>query len=214
MSASGCPSWECSEGCSELVAFPGSYDPYSAEAQAAGYYIETEEIYSYLRRDITLVWIWALCELRSRHPEISPLALADMSNSNGVTPGCERGSDYCRHPEGSTHTGNDIDTAYLQTDGENNYQCICGDGTAPCWNGRADEYSDGYFCTTEENIVDAAMQGELMTLIHSTGLLRVVGIDETLVDDLSPDLPRGIAVGYGADGGWMFHHHHIHWSFN
>lgn len=211
ISTTGCPSWECTGAdCQEIIQMTGSRNASSVEAQTAGYYIATDERYSYLRRDVAMIMQWALCELRARYPDVPPLALADMTNEDGTTPGCERGSDYCRHPEGTTHTGGDIDTAYYQTDGANNTQIICGDGSDNNANGRPGEYNDGYFCTTEENIVNIEQQIAILDLIGSTGWLYAAGIDETLADDLSvSDAP----LGYGAEGYWQFHHHHVHWSF-
>jgi hypothetical protein len=132
-----------------------------------------------------------------------------MSTDEGVTPGCERGADYCRHPD-TTHRGDDIDTAYYQTDGDNNPQIICGDGSDTNYNGRPGRYNDGYFCTTEDNIVDIEQERQFIELLNMTGSLRVIGIDETLADDLRGAGP----LGYGESGGWAFHHHHTHISFN
>jgi len=135
-----------------------------------------------------------------------------MTTADGVTPGCERGSDYCRHPEGSTHTGNDIDTAYYQTDGDNDPQIICGDGSDTNYNGRPGRYNDGYFCTTDDNIVDIEQQRQFFDLLNTCGFLRVAGIDETLADDLGS--AGGGRMGWGSEGGWAFHHHHTHISFS
>ena len=126
---------------------------------------------------------------------------------NGLTPGSDTGR--LRHPE-TTHRGDDIDTAYYQTDGDNNAQIICGDGSDTNANGVPGRYNDGYFCTTEENIVNIEQQIAFFDLLDMCGFLRVAGIDETLADDLGPSTA---SMGWGSEGGWAFHHHHTHISF-
>jgi hypothetical protein len=196
---------------------PGSYNPTSTQAWTAGYYIGTAPRYAYLRRDLVALFQWATCEMRARYPGLAPLELTDMSQADGLTPGAD--VDRLRHPS-TTHRGNDIDTAYYQTDGDNDSVIICGDGSDNNYNGRPGRFNDGYFCTTEEHIVDIDQQVAFIELIvqatkwsDSRRLLRVFGIDETLADDLEHLLPPEANVGYGESGGWQFHHHHIHWSF-
>jgi hypothetical protein len=56
---------------------------------------------------------------------------------------------------------------------------------------------------------------------------RVFGLDQTLVDDMNLHLDQLVAsgditqaernrvnLGYGASGGWQFHHHHVHLSYS
>jgi hypothetical protein len=221
----GCGTWECSEAdCAEIELVPGSGDPYSARARDDGYYLAHGEAYSYLRRDLAALVGWAACKMRERFPGIPPLALLDLTTEAGTTPGCP---ENCRHPDG-THRGSDLDTAYFQTDGSNNGQCICGDGTAPCWNGYSDEYSDGYQCTTEDNIMDLEQQLWFLVYMAHHPSWRVVGVDESVCDDLNFEadalLDRGeidatihsriTNLGcYGSHSSWAFHHHHLHFSF-
>ncbi len=223
---SGCPTWECvGSDCTDIIAMPGSQDPLSTEAQTAGYYIGSTRAYSYLRRDLTMLVQYAACEVLLRYPGTQPIGLADLSQSNGLTPGVDSGSP--RHPE-STHRGDDLDIAYYQTDGSNNPQIICGDGSDNNNNGVAGVHNDGYFCTTEENIIDWERQAYWFAKLASTPLVRVFGIDETLADDFerelsalradgaitADELRRARILGYGADGGWPFHHHHTHNSYS
>ncbi len=225
-STSGCPTWVC-EGadCDDIIAMPGSYDATSPEAQAAGYYIATEEPYAFLRKDLTMLIQYAACEVAARFPGTNPIGLSDLSQSDGLTPGSDEGDP--RHPT-STHTGNDMDLAYYQTDGTNNPQIICGDGSDRNGNGRMGMYNDGYFCTTEDNIIDWEREAYWFAKLASTPLVRVFGIDQTLVDDFQMHLEalhtageisddeyeRALSLGYGADGGWQFHHHHSHMSYS
>jgi hypothetical protein len=203
---------------------PGSYDPRSATARAAGYYIATQRRYSYLRRDLTLLIRHAACEVAARYPGTNPIAPGDLSQSDGLTPGVDDGSP--RHPT-STHHGDDMDLAYYQTDGANNMQIICGDGSDTNGNGRPGTYNDGYFCTTEVNIIDWPRQAYWFAKLASTPLVRVFGIDETLDDDFTRELGRLLTagaitraehdrasiLGFGSSGGWPFHHHHSHMSY-
>ncbi len=123
LSDSGCGTWECTQGdaCQDIIAMPGSYDALSALAATEGYYMAFPSIYGFLRRDLTLLVKWAACEMKHHYPDLSPIALGDLSQADGTTPGCP---DNCRHPE-TSHIGNDLDTAYLQTDDTNDIQIIC-----------------------------------------------------------------------------------------
>ena len=224
-STSGCPSWECTSGCTALIAMPGSHDRLSAQARADGYYIATEARYAFLRRDLTLVIRHAACQVAARYPGTQPIGLSDLSQADGLTPGTDVGGP--RHPT-STHHGDDFDLAYYQTDGTNNPQIICGDGSDTNSNGYPGRYNDGYFCTTEANIIDWPREAYWFAMLASTPLVRVFGIDETLPDDFRRELgallsagaitraqhDRASVLGYGADGGWPFHHHHSHMSYN
>lgn len=221
----GCPTWRCDAGCTDLIRMPGSFDPNSAEAREAGYYLASRPEYSYLRRDLTYLVQHAACEVLRRYPGTAPIGLADLSQADGMVPGADRGSP--RHPE-STHRGDDLDIAYYQTDGTNDPQIICGDGSDTNANGRPGTHNDGYFCTTEENIVDWPRQAYWFAKLAATPLVRVFGIDETLADDFERELgalrdagaisatefSRASRLGYGADGGWPFHHHHTHNSYS
>jgi hypothetical protein len=204
---------------------PGSYDSQSLQAAEDGYYIDTVSQYAYLRKDLTLLLQYAACEVGARYPGGTPIGLGDMSQSNGKTPGTDVGSP--RHPT-STHTGNDIDIAYYQTDGVNDLQIICGDGSDTNGNGSGGNYNDGYFCTTEANIIDWERELWWFAKLAETPLVRIFGVDQTLPDDfqegatqllnsgqISSDVyERMSTLGYGAGGGWQFHHHHSHNSYD
>ena len=219
-----CPDWRCTTGCADIVPFPGSFDASSAEAIASGYYIGTEKRYAFLRRHIVLVVQYAACEVKRRFSGTAPLALQDMSQADGKTPGTDVGSP--RHPT-TTHTGSDIDISYYQTDGANDVQIICGDGSDTNANGVAGRYNDGYFCTTNKNIVDWGREVWFFAKLAETPRARVFGIDQTLPDHFTTGadelrtkgdvdaatFARMTTLGYGAAGGWQFHHHHSHMSY-
>ncbi|MCS6800078.1 MAG: hypothetical protein NZ898_16430 [Myxococcota bacterium] len=221
---SGCPTWECTSRCTDLIEMPGSTDPRSPEARLAGYYIASPR-YRYLRRDLTMLIQYAACEVARAFPGTQPIALLDLSQADGRTPGADVGR--LRHPDG-THRGDDMDLAYYVTDGTNDGDIVCGDGSDTNPNGVRGRYNDGYFCTTEENIVDWPRQAYWFAMLASTPLVRVFGIDRTLPDDFRRELgrllsegrisraqhDRALRLGYGEEGGWAFHHHHTHMSYN
>ena len=222
---STCPDWHCTTGCADLVAMPGSFDPASAQAKKDGYYIGTLKKYSYLRKHITLAIAWSACEVMRRSPGTAPLAIQDMSQVDGKTPGTDVGAP--RHPT-TTHTGSDVDISYYQTDGDNDIQIVCGDGSDTNGNGTPGRYNDGYFCTTDKNIVDWDREVWFFAKMADTPLVRVFGIDQTMpakftsgADALQKSGAIDAAVkgrmtilGYGASGGWQFHHHHTHMSYS
>ncbi len=226
VSEDGCGDWQCDLGaaCDEIVAFPGPSEPTDPDAVALGYFIDTHRDYAFLRRDLVMLTQWATCQMRERFPGIAPLGLADLTQANGRIPGTDVGD--ARHPDG-THDGSDLDIAYYQTDGVNDAQIICGDGSDRNENGTRGQFNDGRFCTTEQNIVDLEQQVYFMALMAYHGGWRIVGVDTTVADDIEREVDRlwsldiisGTvrdrlgSLGYGSAGGWAFHHHHIHVSY-
>ena len=74
--------------------------------------------------------------------------------------------------------------------------------------------------TVEENLAVAARPGRWT-------LARVYGLDQTLPTAMNAELTRqkglgwitqvqydNVNLGYGEAGGWEFHHHHTHMSYN
>lgn len=225
VSTGGCPTWECSgPECGDLVQVPGSFDPTSPEARAAGYFKDAKEKYSFLQRSLALVVAHAACETAARFPGTNPIGLLDLSQADGLTPGTDVGSP--RHPT-TTHRGRDLDIAYYQTDGLNDGQIVCGDGSDTNGNGSPGKYNDGYFCTTDQNIVDWPRQAYFFAKMAVTGRVRVFGVDRTLDDDFQIHLDalfangeisrgehdRALRLGTGSAGGWQYHHHHVHLSY-
>ncbi len=220
-----CPDWRCTTDCAELVMLEGDTDPASAESLRRGYYIDTRERYTWLRRDLVLLLQHATCEVARRFPATTPLGIQDLSQSDGLTPGIDVGD--ARHPT-TTHRGSDLDLSYYQTDGDNDAHIVCGDGSDTNGNGRAGRYNDGYFCTTQANIVDWQREAYFFAMLGTSPLVRIFGIDTTFVDDLREELDRQLGLGWitsaqhgrandlgwGAAGGWQFHHHHSHMSFS
>lgn len=207
---------------------PGSHDPASPQARADGYYLGSEARYSYLRRDLTLLVRHAACEVMQHFPGTTPLGLSDLSQADGLTPGMDMGR--ARHPE-STHRGNDLDVAYFQTDGANNPQIICGDGSDRNGNGSPGRFNNGYYCTTDDNIVDLEREAYFLAMMSRSDLVRVFGVDWKLPMSLqrsigalrssgaitAAEAARAQRLGYcrsaECPSGWSFHHHHTHLSY-
>lgn len=220
-----CPDWRCTgTDCTALVMLEGDTDPSSAESIRRGYYVDTRTRYTWLRRDLVLVLQHATCEVARRFPGTAPLGIQDLSQMDGLTPGTDVGDP--RHPT-TTHRGSDLDLSYYQTDGDNDGHIVCGDGSDTNGNGTRGRWNDGYFCTTETNIVDWPREAYFFAMLASTPLVRIFGIDTTFVDDLREELDRqhdlgwitdaqherANDLGWGSAGGWQFHHHHSHMSF-
>lgn len=227
VSASGCPTWMCAGStCDDMILLPGSTDPTSAGARSAGYYRAHESRYSYLRQDYVMVLQHAACETAVHFPGTPPLGVGDLSQADGSTPGTDTGN--LRHPDG-THTGTDMDLAYYQTDGANNLQIICGDGSDDNGNGYPGTYNDGYYCTSSTNIVDVPRQAYFFAQMANHPNARVFGVDRTLAAAIEAELDRlhgageitaaehdGVVLGYdppGTRASWVFHHHHAHLSY-
>ncbi|MSP59738.1 MAG: hypothetical protein EXR72_05240 [Myxococcales bacterium] len=219
------PKRDCLTDCGKSIPMAGIDEPLDPMAMIDGYYVGTDPDYAYVRRDLGMWLRWAFGEMVKKWPEVQPVYLSDISQENGKTPGVDVGRP--RHPTTTHVNGRDCDIAYYQTLPDNDYRIICGDGTDHNGNGQKGKFNDGYFCTTTKNVVNMAQQVWFLALLMSHPLFRVVGVDEKLVDALfaqaekyvaAKELPAWVqtrfdyGLGYGNDGGWAFHHHHIHLS--
>ncbi len=224
-----CGTWECTEeDCDSLVQMPGPHAPAASSAlEPFGYQLVSGERYHWVRKDLSKLLAWAICEVKNKFPQVTPIDVSDMSQADGKTPGTDVGKP--RHPETTHIKGQDIDIAYYQIDGMNNYQIVCGDGSDTNKNGQPAKYNDGYFCTTDQNIVDWGPQVWFFAkLLEPPNKVRVIGIDQMLAHDLidkvnelhqANEIDDELYVkftqrlSWGAEGGWQFHHHHTHLSF-
>jgi hypothetical protein len=177
-----------------------------------GYLVTHEQHYSNLRREVAYLVQWATAQVEAEFPGTNPLALMDMGQADGDTPG--RLDDSLRHPEGTHINGNDIDIAYYQT-GEDNM------GRAVCEN-------DGYNCTGEAYLLDAERTAYFMAMLMRSSYVRVIGVDTEVaedvfiaVDDLrrdgminSTDVSNLETYMVYSTSGWPFHHHHMHLSWD
>ncbi len=178
--------------------------------------------YRFARREMIMLIRYALKETNAAFPGTTPLSLNDISQIDGVT--CGYDVDSPRHPATTHDQGGNIDVAYFQTDGANNMQIICGDGSV---------HADGFCSAAAEtlHIVDLPRQAFFMAKLFSSPRLRVIGVDQIIGPLLKPaaqaleQLPtgdpqkitwseyQGFTTGKMAYGsGWPYHHHHIHIS--
>jgi hypothetical protein len=191
--------------CNEILQFP------QTNSDDEGYFVEHQAHYSNLRREVQYLVRWAARRTAEALPGSGPLAMMDMSERDGSTPGAMVNS--LRHPEGTHANGNDIDIAYYQTNGDNSGREVC--------------RSDGYFCTAEPHILDARRSVYFIAMLTRSPYIRVVGVD-TMIAPMLMDAARELAseglldsedvsrvdyyMAYGE--GWPFHHHHLHFSWS
>ncbi|XXT17432.1 hypothetical protein WME94_45115 [Sorangium sp. So ce429] len=209
------------EGGSGLLPFPFP-DP-DDSVVGGGYVWETFSNYRFARRELIMLVRDALAETMRVFPGTTPLSLIDVCQINGVTPGYDIGDP--RHPESTHDQGGNIDIAYFQTDGSNDGEIICGDGS---------KHEDG-FCSSaakRKHIVDLEREAFFMARLFRSPRTRVIGVDKIIAPFLSRTAARLNALpasdrrritddelasfsdrmAYGS--GWPYHHHHIHLSMN
>lgn len=180
---------------------------------------------SFCRRDLMMLVKYAAafveCNGKTWTPgNGAPLGLGDMSEKNGAIPGTSVGSPG--HPSGTHLNGNDMDIAYYQTEGSNNYlRSVC-----PHTSGGAEQYH----CTGAPTILDVNRTALFLGALLSSSRTRVIGVDgrigplvvpalQKLCDDgtlAKVSCDRKGLIGYEATdtgkGWYKFHHHHLHVS--
>lgn len=186
-----------------------------------GYVWETFSNYRFARRELIMLVRDALAKTMRAFPGTKPLSLIDVCQIDGITPGYDVG--HPRHPESTHDQGGNIDIAYFQTDGSNNAEIVCGDGS---------RHEDGYCsaAAARRHFVDLERQAFFIAKLFSSERTRVVGVDKVLAPQILNTaaalrrLPRGNPkrisaaelasfsdrMAYG--DGWPYHHHHIHLS--
>lgn len=192
--------------CNAIMQFP------ETAGAAAGYFVQHPPFYSNLRREVIYLVRYAAFETARAFPDTNPIALMDMSEREGDTPGTAEGR--LRHPQGTHVRGNDIDVAYYQTGDDNGGRAVC-------------PRNDGYFCTGEPTLLDARRTAFFLSRLLEHPRTRVIGVDPEVAEDVQPaawDLvDEGILDERGAQrvngrklaygDGWPFHHHHLHYSW-
>lgn len=185
------------------------------------YVSETFGNYRFARRELIMLVRHALQRTAEAFPDTTRLSLIDICQIDGVTPGYDVGAP--RHDKTTHDKGGNIDMAYFQTDGANNGQIICGDGS---------EHADGYCspAAAQSHIVDLPREAYFMAQLYSSPRTRVIGVDKVIgplllaaaqeLLALPAGHPHGITeaqyqgfigkMSYGP--GWPYHHHHIHLS--
>lgn len=190
--------------CNQILMFPQTL------GAGSGYYVSHSTHWSFLRREVIYLVRDAARLTAAAFPGTNPLALMDMSERDGSTPGTS--SQNLRHPRGTHINGNDLDIAYYQTDGTNNGQVVC--------------QHDTFFCTAKPQVLDAPRTAFFMAQLLRSPYTRVIGVDPKIFEELLPAASKLIAdgrllpedlerfktkVAYGK--GWPFHHHHLHFSW-
>jgi hypothetical protein len=197
--------WRDSSECNKMMFFP------QANSMDDGYLVTHQSQYSYMRREVIYLVRWAARETALAFPGTNPLALMDMTQEDGDTPG--RLDDRLRHPEGTHVRGGDIDIAYYQNRTDNRGREVC-------------TRYDQYFCKGPADLLDARRTAYFMAALMSTEYIRVIGVDPEIAESLlavADDLmDEGLIsrtdvqnlntyMAYG--DGWPFHHHHMHFSW-
>jgi len=221
------PPRDCTLGataCAEIVPFepvkgPG-YENYPLNGETAA-----NQYRSFARRDLVMLvkWVTAFvaCNARPGTGNGAVLGLGDMSEANGAIPGTSRGSPG--HPAGTHTNGFDMDIAYYQLRGTDNYlRPIC----PYMQNGQ-----DAYHCVAPPDNLDVARTALALGAFFESSRVRVIGVDGQVGTAVTAALvpycnsgvlsagactraKQGITFEVTDQGrGWFqFHHHHFHVS--
>ncbi len=220
------PTRDCTGAdCGTLSAFtpvtgPG-YDNYPINGETAN-----DQYRSFARKDLQMLMKYATafvdCKAKNWTPgNMKPLGLGDMSEADGSIPGTSIGQPG--HPAGTHENGYDMDIAYYQLKGQNNYlREIC-----PHTTGGAEQYH----CTGEPDNLDVWRHALFLGALFTSKRVRVIGVDGKvgpLILNAMPTLctsgwlpqaacnaaKNGLAFETTDTGrGWFqFHQHHSHIS--
>ena len=224
----GLPTRDCSgTGCGTISAFlpvtgPG-YDNYLINGETVN-----NQYRSFARKDLQMLMKYATayvdCKAKTWTPgNMQPLGLGDMSEADGSIPGTSIGQPG--HPAGTHVDGYDMDIAYFQLTGTNNYlREIC-----PHTTGGAEQYH----CTADPNNLDVWRHALFLGALFTSSRVRVIGVDGRVGQLMLNTMPTLCANGWlpqaactaaqtklayeitDTGRGWFqFHHHHSHISLN
>jgi hypothetical protein len=180
---------------------------------------------SYVRRDVMMLVKYATakvaCLASTWAGNGGPLALGDMSQRDGATPGTASGAP--RHPASTHRAGRDIDLAYYQLETANNHlRAIC-----PHAIGGVDQHH----CTGPPLWLDARRTALLIGVLYESPRVRVIGVDGAVATAVLWHLAQLCRAGIvardacrrvhlaaettDAHRGWFYaHHNHLHVSWN
>ena len=220
------PERDCVGGesyCGEVIVFDprvgDGYDDYPINGETP-----TNQYRSYLRRDAIMLIKYAAAYVSCKAEAWiggngHALGMGDMSEADGSIPGTSINSPG--HPPNTHENGFDIDMAYFQSTGPDNYlRAVC------------DHYSGGadqYHCVSEPNILDIWRTALFIGVLGSSPRTRVIGVDGKIgplvseaVSILCADgwfphsncnsAPIAYEVVDEGMGWYRFHHHHMHLS--
>jgi hypothetical protein len=180
---------------------------------------------SYARRDLIMLVRYAAAFVECKAKDWSrgngkAIGLGDMSERNGAIPGT---SIYKPGHPPNTHTnGRDMDIAYYQLTGDNNYLRTVCSHTA---NGE-----DVNHCTSPPTNLDVRRSALFIGALLTSNRTRVIGVDGKIEPLLIPEmtklcdaavLPRiackrrakiASETTNGGKGWFRHHHHHLHVS--
>ena len=218
------PPRTCAERCDELVEMPlvgfGYVDVRVAEESLPA------TSTSYLRRDLMMLVQYAAakvaCKAATWNTGIGgPIALGDMSERDGSTPGTLWGMP--RHPPNTHVDGLALDIAYFQRDTPDNHmRPIC----PHVWRGR-----ERWHCVAPPTRLDAWRTALFIGAFLEEPRIRVIGIDGRAAkpilaafDELcatrwiEPAACRRHKIEFetrAAGHGWFYgHHNHLHVAWN
>jgi hypothetical protein len=218
------PARACSEHCADLVQIPavgaGYVDVRLDDEQTA------ETSTSYVRRDLMMLVQYAAAKVACKANGWStghggPIALSDMSERDGATPGTARGSP--RHPRGTHVGGRDIDIAYFQRGTlDNQLRPICPHRTAAGL--------DQHRCLAAPSRLDAYRTALFIGALLEEPQVRAIGIDGRAARPILAALDELCASGWlepaacradrirfettDSGHGWFRgHHNHLHVSW-
>jgi hypothetical protein len=181
---------------------------------------------SYARRDLQMLIKWAAAYVDCKGKNWGggnsyPIGLGDMSEANGAIPGTSSGQPG--HPAGTHENGYDMDIAYYQNAGSNNY-------LKPICNHKING-ADQYHCVSEPYLLDLWRTTMFIGALLTSNRTRVIGVDGKVGPLLEQAMPvlcaqkwlpqsactkLGQAVAFETTNtgkGWYsFHHHHLHIS--
>jgi len=179
---------------------------------------------SFARRDLVMLVSWATAYVECKAVNWGggngyPLGLGDMSEENGAIPGTAVG--YPGHPQNTHTNGYDIDIAYYQSTGTDNYlKSVC-----EHYIGNVDQYH----CVESPDILDLWRSALFIGALQSSNRTRVIGVDgqigslmEGALDVLcangwvEPNACNNPKLAFEVEdnglGWYKFHHHHLHLS--
>ena len=217
------PPRACTARCDELVLIPAAGAGYVDIRLEDEQTVETST--SYLRRDVMMLVQYAAAKVACKAEGWKTgngglIALSDMSEWNGATPGTSRGSP--RHPRGTHVGGHDIDIAYFQRGTlDNQLRPICRHRDAAGL--------DQHRCLASPVHLDAYRTALFIGAILEESKVRAIGVDGRVarpilraLDELCTSgwieavacRPDRIRFETSDDGrGWFRgHHNHLHVS--
>jgi hypothetical protein len=212
------PPRDCIHDCATLIRAPESGVGYEDVPLDDEQTPETST--SYVRRDVMMLVAYATAKVACDAPGAGLLALGDMSDREGRTPGTAKGR--VRHPATTHVDGRDIDMAYFQTGtvdqhlrpvcehriaGENQRHCVAPPTTLDAW--RTALLVGALFESTRVRVV--GVDGQVAPL-----LLGAIGA-ACAFGKIERDACARVSLGFeivDEGRGWFYaHHNHLHVSW-